>query len=200
MSKSKEKIIFFVDDDPKARKLVSKALSQLKNCKVICIDGAKSCLAELKKNECNIVITAVKMPKTDGIKLTKNIKELNHQIPILIVTENENVSMVVKAFKAGAFDIIEKPLSVENLLPVVKEVIEILPPDDTPELSVLTKTEIKILKQVGTGKSNKQIAVDIDRSCRTVENHRWSIMRKLGVKNAVELTKVAINMGLAVTK
>jgi FixJ family two-component response regulator len=200
MSKSKEKIIFFVDDDPKARKLASKALSQLSNCSVVCFDDAKSCLAELKKNECDIVITAVKMPKTGGIKLTKKIKELIHYMPVIAITENGDVSMVAKAFKAGAVDIIEKPLSVENLLPAVKEVIKILPPDDTPELSVLTKTEIKILKEVGTGKSNKQIAIDIDRSIRTVENHRFRVMQKLGAQNAVELTKTAINMGLVASK
>ena len=108
--------------------------------------------------------------------------------------------MVVKAFKAGAVDIIEKPLTEEKLLPAVKEIIKKLPPDDTPDINILTKTEIKILREVGTGKSNKVIAVDIDRSIRTVENHRHRLMQKLGVKNAVELTKVAINMGLAVSK
>ncbi len=66
MSKSKEKIIFFVDDDSNARKSVCKALSQLNNCTAICFDDAKSCVAELKKNECDIVITAVDIPKTFG--------------------------------------------------------------------------------------------------------------------------------------
>ncbi len=200
MSKSKEKVIFFVDDDPKARKSTSKALSQLSNFKVVCFDDAKSCLTEIKKSNCDIVITDVNMPKTDGIKLTKKIKELIHQMPILVVTGHGNFPMVSEAFKAGAADFIEKPLTEENLLPAVKEVIKKLPPDDTPDISVLTKTEIKILKQIGTGKSNKQIAIDIDRSIRTVENQRWSLMQKLGVKNAVGLTKVAINMGLAVSK
>lgn len=200
MGKSKEKVIFFVDDDPKARKSANKALSQLSNCKVICFNDTKSCLAELKKNECDIVIIDVNMPKTDGIKFTKKIKELIHQIPVIVVTGHGTVPMVAKAFKAGAADFIEKPLTEENLLPAVKEVIKKLPPDDTPDISVLTKTEVKILKEIGTGKSNKQIAVDIDRSCRTVENHRFRVMQKLGVKNAVELIKVAINMGLAVSK
>ena len=200
MGKSKEKIIFFVDADPKAKSSVCKTVSQLNNCTVICLDDAKSCMAELKKSECDIVITDANLPKTDGIKLAKKVKELNHQILILIVTEHGNVPLVVKAFKAGALDFIEKPLTEENLLPAIKETIEKLPPDDTPDISILTKTEIKILKQIGTGKSNRQIAIDIDRSARTVENHRHRLMQKLGVKNAVNLTKVAINMGLAVSK
>ena len=200
MGKTKEKIIFFVDDDPKARKSVCKALSQLNNCKVVCLDDAESCLGELKKNKCDIVITDVNLPKTNGIELTMKIKKLIHQMPIIVITEHGNVPMVAEAFKAGAVDFIEKPLNEENLLPAVKEVIKKLPPDDTPDISILTKKEIMILKEIGTGKGNKQIAVDIDRSVRTVENHRYSLMKKLGVNNAVGLIKVAINMGLAVSK
>jgi two-component system response regulator FixJ len=200
MSKSKEKVIFFVDDDPKARRSVSKALSRLKNCKVVCLDDAKSCMAELKKNECGIVIADINMPKMDSIKLIKKIKEFTPRIPILAISEHGNVPMAIKAFKAGVDDIIEKPFSKENLLSAVKEAMDKLPPDDTPDISILTKTEAMILKQIGTGKSNRQIAADIDRSTRTVENHRHRLMQKLGVKNAVKLTKVAINMGLAVSK
>jgi len=200
MGKSKEKIILFVDDDPKARKSVCKALSHLNKCTVICLDDAESCMAELKKNKCDMVITDVNMPKTDGIELTMKIKKLIPQMPIIVITAHGDVPMVAKAFKAGAVDIIEKPLNEENLLSAVKEVIKKLPPDDTPDISILTKTEIMILKEIGTGKSNKQIAVDIDRSIRTVENHRHRLMQKLGVKNAVKLTKTAINMGLAVSK
>ena len=200
MGRPKEKIIFFVDDDPKARKSASKALSQLSNFKVVCLNDAKSCLGELKKNKCDIVITDVNMPGTDGIELTRKIKKRTPQMPILVVSEHGTVPMVAKAFKAGAADFIEKPLNKENLLPAVREVIKKLPPDGTPDVSILTKTEIMILKQIGTGKSNKQIAVDIDRSFRTVEHHRWAIMQKLGVRNAVGLIKVAINMGLVVSK
>jgi len=200
MGKTKEKIIFFVNADPKAKNLATEVLSQLSNCKVICLDDAESCLDELKENKGDIVITDVNIPETNGIELTKKIKELIPQIPILVITDHGNVSMVAEAFKAGAVDIIEKPLNEEDLLPAVEEVIENLPPDDTPDISILTKTERMILRQIGTGKSNKQIAVDIDRSIRTVENHRHRIMLKLGVRNAVGLIKMAINMGLAVSK
>ena len=200
MGKTKEKIIFFVDADLKARKSVCKALSQLNNCTVICLDDAESCLGKLKENKCDIVITDVNLPKTDGIELTMKIKELIPQMPILVITEHGNVPMVAEAFKAGAVDIIEKPLNEENLLSAVKEVIKKLPPDDTPDISILTKKEIMILRGIGTGKSNKQIGVDIDRSIRTVENHRHNLMRKLGVKNGVGLIKTAINMGLATSK
>jgi len=200
MAEPKKKIIFFIDDEPQVRKAVSKTLSQLDNCRVICLVDAESCLTELRRIKCDIVIADVNMPDMDGIALLKRIKELRPQMPILIITGYGDVPMAARAFKAGALDFIEKPLNEETLLPAVKHALDQLPPDDTPDINLLTKTEIKILKQIGTGKSNKQIAIDIDRSIRTVENHRHRLMQKLGVRNAVELTKIAINMGLATSK
>lgn len=200
MSKVKEKIIFFVDDEPQVRKAVSKTLSQLDNCRVVCLVDAESCLTELRRIKCSMVIADVNMPDMDGIELLKRIRELRPQMPILIITGYGDVPMAVKAFKAGAIDFIEKPLNEETLLPAVKNALDKLPPDDTPDINLLTKSEIRILKQIGTGKRNKQIAIDIGRSVRTIENHRHRLMHKLGVRNAVELTKVAINMGLAESK
>ena len=62
----------------------------------------------------------------------------------------------------------------------------------------LTKMETKIAKLVvGKAMSNKEVADELGKSVRTVENQRHSLMRKLKIKNAVELTKKVINMGLA---
>ncbi|MCK5563761.1 MAG: response regulator transcription factor [Planctomycetes bacterium] len=200
MSEPKKKIIFFIDDEPQVRKAVSKTLQQIDNVRVVALVDAESCLTELRRIKCDIVITDVNMPDMDGIALMKRIRELRPQMPILIITGYGDVPMAAKAFKAGAVDFIEKPLTEESLLPAVRAAIDSLPPDDTPDINLLTKTEVKILRQIGTGKSNKVIAVDIERSIRTVENHRHRLMQKLRVKNAVELTKVAINMGLATSK
>ena len=62
----------------------------------------------------------------------------------------------------------------------------------------LTKVETKIVKLlIGKAMSNKEVADELGRSTRTIENHRHRLMRKLKTKNAIELTKKVINMGLA---
>ena len=62
----------------------------------------------------------------------------------------------------------------------------------------LTKVETRIAKLVvGKAMSNKEVADELGSSVRTVENQRYSLMKKLKTKNAVELTKKVINMGLA---
>lgn len=67
---------------------------------------------------------------------------------------------------------------------------------DITELKKLTDTERSVLKMIVEGRSNKKIADELDRSVRTVEDHRGHIMNKLGVHNAVELTRKAMEMGL----
>ncbi len=62
----------------------------------------------------------------------------------------------------------------------------------------LTKVETKIVKLlVGKAMSNKEVADELGRSTRTIENHRHRLMKKLKTKNAIELTKKIIKMGLA---
>jgi DNA-binding NarL/FixJ family response regulator len=61
----------------------------------------------------------------------------------------------------------------------------------------LTKREVQILRSILAGKTNKQIALMLSRSCRTIEYHRNRLMRKLDVRNTVELVKRAVAMGIA---
>jgi len=70
-------------------------------------------------------------------------------------------------------------------------------PKPEVDIKILTKKEILILRLVGQGMTNKEIALKLDRSVRTIENHRHRLMRKLGTRNAVDLLKKAINLGLA---
>ena len=68
---------------------------------------------------------------------------------------------------------------------------------DITAMKTLTKTEKKILDHLMQGKSNKEIAFETGRSRRTVEDHRASIMKKLGVDNIVDLTRIALKSGIS---
>ena len=96
----------------------------------------------------------------------------------------------------GAADFIEKPLHTETLLRKVKPILSQGAYPDHYKGRTLTRTELKVLKMIIDGKSNKEIAHLLGRAVRTVEDHRNHIMRKLGVHNAIELTERAIQMGL----
>ena len=67
---------------------------------------------------------------------------------------------------------------------------------DITASKILTETEMNILKIILTGKSNKEVAYGLDRSVRTIEDHRAHIMHKFGVDNVVDLTRKALKYGI----
>lgn len=197
MEATKEKKIFFVDDEPAVRKAVGQTLAQLDNCSVLCFADAESCIRAVSRKECDLVITDISMPGTDGLKLLEQIKQIRPKLPVILVTGYGDVSTAVKGLKGGAIDFIEKPLNEETFLPVIKEALKTTDHKLEPGLAKLTRAEINVLKHIISGKSNKRIAAELERSVRTVENHRHRLMKKLKATNAAELVRKAIKMGFA---
>jgi FixJ family two-component response regulator len=190
--------IFFVDDDANSRKLVELILGKEQLCSVTCFKNAADCLEALadQQGRCSLLITDVMMPGMDGLALLAEVKQLRPRLPVLIVTGYGDVSMAVKALKAGAMDFIEKPIDGQVLLSLVKKTLERSTNADELAGKSLTDSEKTILKLISEGKSNSEMAAFLHRSIRTVERHRYLLMRKLEVGSPAELTKVAIAVGL----
>jgi two-component system response regulator TtrR len=196
MEITSEKIIFFVDDEPQVRKAVSQTLEEIKGCSVYSFAGPLECLEALRKQRCHLLITDVNMPDMDGVQLLKQIKSIRPQLRIILVTGYGDVPMAVEAVKAGALDFIEKPLNEKTFLPLVERVLKDCISEEDLSGKCLTKTEIKILKLIAEGLSNKEIAVKMRRSVRTIENHRYRLAHKMNADSTAELVKNAIQMGL----
>jgi len=180
--------IFFVDDEPKVRKVVGRTLEQT-GFKVSCFSHAADCLQQLRSRPCDLLITDVKMPGVDGIELLTKVKCIIPSLPVLVVTGYGDVPMAVAALKAGASDFIEKPLSRESFLSVVKFTLKGNTRPHPLVKKVLTKTEMGILRLILDGKSNKEIARFRNRSVRTIEDQQRRIRHKLGVDNSIDLVK-----------
>jgi two-component system, chemotaxis family, CheB/CheR fusion protein len=109
--------------------------------------------------------------------------------------------MAVQAMKAGALDFIEKPVGREALLAAVGGALE--QSQDTVKMSArrrdaservrkLTPRERQVMEMVLAGHPSKNIAADLKLSQRTVENHRASIMKKMGAKSLPALARLAL--------
>ena len=185
--------IFVVDDEPLMRQTIGDALSE-SGYDVTCFANADSCLSEIAKKGCNLLISDVKMPGIDGIELLRRMKRLAPWIPVILITGYGSIEMAVYAVKIGATDFIEKPFNRKTLINKITEVLSYNEYVNHPDTSKLTKTEKKVLKLILDGCSNKEIALKIGCALRTVEFHRTHIYRKFGVNNAVDLTKKAMSM------
>jgi two-component system response regulator TtrR len=187
--------IFFVDDEPTVRKAVAMTLERL-GYNVTCFANATDCLEKLQKQNCDLLITDVKMRGMDGIELVQKTKHLKPWLPVLVVTGYGDIPMAIRAVKAGALDFIEKPLKSKTLADIINTTLKQNSLESFLKGKALTKTETIILRMILQGKTNREIATTLHRSIRTVEDHRLHIMKKLNVENVVDLVKRAAAMGI----
>jgi two-component system response regulator FixJ len=195
MTNKVEQHIFFLDDEPTIREVVKETLEDSK-FKVTCFGNPFECLAQLRSQKCDLLITDLKMPEKDGIELLIDVQHLAPWVPVLIITGYGDIPTAVKATKAGAVDFIEKPLDKKNFVRKIQSILKKNVSTHPVLGSSLTRAEKKILQLVIDGKSNKEISILLHRSARTIEVHRAHIMRKLGVDNLVDLVKRVATMGL----
>ncbi len=186
--KAKQYDVFFVDDDSGVRELISEELERI-NCNVSRFSNAADCLEQLGKQNCDLLITDVRMPGMDGMTLLNRVRHVAPWVPAMIITGFGDIPMATRAIKLGAVDFIEKPLDRRNFLHKVETILEHEGFFDTPIGHNLTKVEKKVLKMILEGKGNKEMAYILGRALRTVERHRSDIMHKFEVDNVVNLVK-----------
>ena len=193
---SKQRHIFLVDDEAGVRKAVGKTLEG-GGFAVSCFANAADCLEQILANpKCDLIITDVKMSEMDGMELLTEIKHCAPWMPVLVMTGKGDIPMTTRAFKRGAADFIEKPLSRYVLLSTIDSILKRYRASNPLLGKALTESEVRVLHLVLDSKSNKEIAWLLKRSVRTVEVHRSHIMKKFGVDNVVSLVKRAIQMEL----
>jgi two-component system response regulator FixJ len=190
-----DKKVFVVDDEVKVLEVIGETLGGL-SLEVTCFVRPSRCLERLCSEECDLLITDLRMPEMDGIELVANVRRLAPWVSVLVMTGYGDVATAVRAMKAGAADFMEKPLEKGNLLRTVKSLLRENVHFNTCVGEPLTGMQMKVLKSVIDGKSNKEIAALLGRSTRTIEVHRADMMEKLGVSSLLDLIKRAISLGL----
>lgn len=195
MAKTRERHVFFLDDEPEVRDIVKETLEEA-GIKVTCFAHPTECLTELYSQKCDLLITDLRMPEKDGLELLADVKHTAPWVPVLMITGYGDVPTAVKAIKGGAVDFIEKPLGKRLFLRKIRSILQENMPARRNAGKPLTKTEMSVLRLVIAGKSNKEIADQLHRSVRTIEVHRAHVMHKLGVDNMIDLIKISAAMGL----
>jgi FixJ family two-component response regulator len=182
--------IFVIDDEPLVRRALRQSLESL-GARVVSFEDGHMCLAAMAEQRCDLVISDVNMPAMDGVTLLKKVKELSPLTPVLMMTGYGSIPLAVRCIQAGACDFIEKPLDEAVLLPKVDALLK--RDKGMTNEHELTSAERQIVELVAEGKSNKEIAFLVNRSIRTVENHRHRIMKKLGLSSTAELVRFVLS-------
>ncbi len=173
-------------------------------------DGAEARDTAIRERP-DIAILDVKMPKLTGLQATREIKEQAPEVSVLILSMYDDERYLFEALKAGASGYVLKSQADSELVDAL-HAVERGEPFLTPEAQralikdvlgqgsvrdeELTPREQEVVKLVAEAHTNKQIAEILHLAEKTVENHRSNAMRKLGMRDRVELVRYAIRRGL----
>lgn len=164
----------------------------------------------------DLVMTDLSMPRMSGLEAIKEIKKRWPKIKILALTVNDGEEYILAALKAGADGYILKDATNAELLQAIRDILSgnrVLSPGISEKViegylenknkqeikslwDTLTVREREILRLIGEGKKNKEIAGSLSISPNTVEKHRANIMEKLNLHSVSSLTAYAVEKGL----
>ena len=113
--------ILIVDDEPSMRAALAESL-QICGYKVETAQDGEDALEKFRSGSYEVVITDMRMPRVSGMEVLRGIKKLSPATPVIVITAYGTVNTAVEAMRAGAFDFIMKPFSLEHLEAVVKKV------------------------------------------------------------------------------
>ena len=173
-------------------------------------DGAEA-VQLVGELEPDVVLMDLRMPNVDGIEAIKQIKARYPTVEIVILTTYDADEHIIRGLRAGArgyllkdsgrqalFDTIRAAARGESLLPstIVDMVVAQLAAPQKPSSGNLSGREEQVLEMLVQGAANKEIALQLNISERTVKAHVTSIFNKLGVNSRTEAAVMAVRQGL----
>ncbi len=192
-------VIHVVDDDESLRAAVLRLL-RAAGYEVRAYASAGEFLLARPADAPGCVVLDVCMPGPSGLDLQEAFGNLQDALPIIFLTGQGDISMSVRAMKAGAVDFLTKPVQGEKLLDAVRNAVARDAQSRTARerdgalrarLESLPPRERAVFTLVVTGKANKQIASQLGISPRTVKAHRARVVEKMQVTSLAELVQLA---------
>lgn len=199
-----KRLVHIVDDEEALRRSTSYALKTSGYPVKTWTSGA-AFLKEVRQVEEGCILLDVRMPDVDGIEVQRILADRGVTMPVVIMTGHGDVSIAVRAMRAGAVDFLEKPFDKVSLLHAIEMAFERLEnrvgaaaraAEAEVIVGALTPRERDVLEGLAQGLPNKTIAYDLGISSRTVEVHRANLMVKLGVRSLSDALRIAFAAGL----
>jgi two-component system CheB/CheR fusion protein len=147
------------------------------------------------------LVVDAQMQGMGGLALLERLKSERSELPAIMITGYGDVSMAIRAMKAGAMDFIEKPIRADELIASIDSALDRTQDSGkrsawqasaAKSIADLTPREHQVMDLVLAGHPSKNIAADLGVSQRTVENHRAAIMKKTGSKSIPALIRLAL--------
>ncbi|MFT6447022.1 two component transcriptional regulator, LuxR family [Sulfitobacter pontiacus] len=199
--------VMIVDDHPMVAEGIQSILESYDDINVVgCLPNGRAAIDSVADLDPDVILMDLNMPEIGGLSATEILLERQPDTRIVILSMHDNPEYISSALSHGAMGYILKDVPTDEIKLAIDTVMRgerylctgaqgSLEPKDAARES-LTEREQTILLQLAQGKSNKEVALTLDISVRTVETHRKNIKRKLGISSTAGLTRYAMEHGV----
>ena len=198
--------VLIVDDHPVVRIGLRTMLDSEENISVIGMaESGSEAMKEVQRALPDVVLMDLRMPEMEGTKAISELRRIQPDLRILVLTNYESDEYIFRALQAGAMGYLLKSTPQAEIVAAVEMIHanqRCIPPsikERLPEMigrEVLSQRELEVLTLVAMGKSNKEIAQSLSISDKTARNHVTSCLLKLGADDRTEAATTAIKRGI----
>jgi len=206
-AKIPSQVVFVIDDDASMRDAVSRLLNAV-GLTVQTFASAREFLAGRLPDVPGCAVLDVRLPGLSGLDLQREMVERGIHIPVIFITGHGDIPMSVQAMKAGAVEFLTKPFRDQDLLDAVRSGIQLdrQGRKERAELAELrdglrqlTPREREVMSLVVAGLLNKQIALRLGTSEKTIKIHRSHVMQKMRADSLADLVRMCQKLGIETT-
>jgi RNA polymerase sigma factor (sigma-70 family) len=202
-------VVHIVDDDASFRTSTGRLL---RACGYVIetYDSAEQLLKRLPNGvEPACILLDIKIPGVSGPELQDRLNALGSSVPIIFLTGHADIPTTVHVIKAGAEDLLTKPVAKDTLVEAIERALKRLLEmrERHEQLDVLrtlvghlTPREKQVFERVVRGKRNKEIARELGATERTIKAHRQRVMEKVQVASVAELVVIAERLGVLASR
>jgi FixJ family two-component response regulator len=197
--KNRRPTVIVVDDDHSVRQAL-KGLFESVGLSVETHGSVQEFIAADDPEKAGCIVLDIRLPGQSGLEFQEALARSNSPRSVVLISAHVDVPMAVRAMKAGAIDVLSKPVREQDLLEAVNRAIasdaarreeRAASSANQSRYSTLTERERQVLALVIAGKLNKQIAAELQLAEPTVKLHRGNMMRKMKATSVAHLVKIS---------
>lgn len=200
--------VLIVDDHPMVAQGIQSVLESFDELEIVgVLNNGRAVVDQLENLNPDVILMDLNMPEMGGLTATEMVIEQRPGTRVLVLSMHDSPEYISSALAHGAMGYVLKDVPTDEIKLAIDAVMRgekylctgaagSLEPKSNCAREALTGREQTILLQLAQGNSNKDVAIELEISVRTVETHRKNIKRKLGISSTAGLTRYAMEHGV----